>query len=91
MMSYKDAKESSIEMQEELYQICQKYNIELLVLTEQDVFATLVRSGIATRKSERLAKKFWEDEDFRNGVIVNIDTTDDIIGLIDWDIVNAED
>ena len=89
MMSYNN--ESSIEMQEELYQICQKYNIELLVITEQDVFATLVRSGIATRKSERLAKAFWADEDFRNGVLVNIDTNDDIIGLIDWDIVNAED
>jgi len=88
MMSYND--ESSIEMQEELYQICQKYNIEIVVLTEQDVFATLVRSGIATRKSERLAKEFWGDEDFRNGIIANFDTYDNVVGLIDWDIVNKD-
>jgi hypothetical protein len=49
-----------------------------------------VRSGIDARKSERLAKEFWGDEDFRNGIIANFDTYDNVVGLIDWNIVNKD-
>jgi hypothetical protein len=89
-MNYNEALQSSLEMQEEIYQLCQKYNMEIVVLTEQDVYATLVRSGVNARKSERLAKEFWGDEDFRNGIIANFDTYDNVVGLIDWNIVNKD-